>query len=140
MKKIVCLFIMLIVLMTGCSQSSSLIKEADSHKLDQRVKSFADRNKSKNGIYLYSVPGEEEYLIVNYSFAGQGEKAKFLAGIRAELQGDILTIDLDVQDTSNLQDKRIKPLSIYKLNKHEKAGSIQVKVNGQETPIDVVGS
>ncbi|WP_435170371.1 hypothetical protein [Paenibacillus glycanilyticus] len=65
MKKIVCVFIMLIVVLAGCSQSTALIREVDSHKLNQKVKSFVDRNKSKNGIYLYSVAGEKEYFIVN---------------------------------------------------------------------------
>ncbi|WP_336787867.1 hypothetical protein [Paenibacillus sp. MMO-177] len=65
---------------------------------------------------------------------------KFLAGIRAEIREDVLTIQLDVQETSDPQDKRIKPLSIYKLNKHKEASKIQVKINGQDTPIDTVGS
>ncbi|ACT00466.1 hypothetical protein [Paenibacillus sp. JDR-2] len=140
LKKIVCVFIMLIVVLTGCSQSKALIKETDSHKLNQKVKSFVDRNKSKNGLYLYSVAGKEEYFIVNYSTAEQGVKVKFLAGIRAEIRDDVFTILMDVQETSDTQDKRIKPLSIYKLNKHEEASKIQVKINGQETPIDIVGS
>ncbi|WP_336771171.1 hypothetical protein [Paenibacillus sp. MMO-58] len=140
MKKIICVFLMLIVVLSGCSQSSSLIKETDSHKLNQKVKSFVDRNKSKSGLYLYSVAGKEEYFIVNYSTAQQGEKLKFLAGIRAEIREDVLTIQLDVKETSDPKDKRIKPLSIYKLNKQEEASKIQVKINGQETPIDIVGS
>ncbi|WP_127495998.1 hypothetical protein [Paenibacillus glycanilyticus] len=140
MKKIVCVFIMLIVVLAGCSQSTALIKEADSRELNQKVKSFVDRNKSKNGIYLYSVAGEKEYFIVNYSTARQGEKEKFLSGISAEIREDVLTIQLDVQETSDPHDKRIRPLSIYKLNKHEEASKIQVKINGQETPIDIVGS
>ncbi|WP_201004382.1 hypothetical protein [Paenibacillus glycanilyticus] len=140
MKKIVCVFIMLIVVLAGCSQSTALIKEADSRELNQKVKSFVDRNKSKNGIYLYSVAGEKEYFIVNYSTARQGEKVKFLSGIRADIREDVLTIQLDVQETSDSHDKRIRPLSIYKLNKHEETSKIQVKINGQETPIDIVGS
>lgn len=77
---------------------------------------------------------------MNYSTAQQGEKLKFLAGIRAEIREDVLTIQLDVKETSDPKDKRIKPLSIYKLNKQEEASKIQVKINGQETPIDIVGS
>jgi hypothetical protein len=138
--KLVYLLLLLAFVLTGCSHSTSLMREVDLQKLNHDVKTFADQNKSQNGIYLYSVAGENEYFIVNYSTAKQGEKMKFLADIRAEIRDDIFTILMDVAETSDPKDKRIKPLSIYQLKQQEKADIIKVIINGKETPIDVVGS
>ncbi|MCM3626900.1 hypothetical protein M3194_05940 [Paenibacillus glycanilyticus] len=140
MYKLACMLLLLAFVLVGCSHSTSLMKEVGQQKLNHDVSMFVERNKSKNGIYLYSATGMNEYLIVNYSTAEQGEKVKLLAGMHAEIQNDVLAILMDVSETSDLKDDRIKPISIYKINKHDRADAIKVFINGQETPIDIVGS
>lgn len=140
LTKMVSLLLILMVVLAGCGQSSSMIKEVDRDKLDQRVKSFVDRNQSSNGLYLYSVTGKEEYFIVNYSTARQGEKAKYIAGIRAQLEKGLFTIRMDVEEASDLRDERITPMSIYRIMKDGKANTIKVFINGRETPINAIGS
>ncbi|GLX66519.1 hypothetical protein [Paenibacillus glycanilyticus] len=130
--------LLLILVLAGCSESTSLMKEVDRPNKD--VKSFVDRNGSKNGIYLYTAPGKGEYVIVNDSTVQQGEPAKLVTDALAELQDGVLTIHFDVTETSDLQDERIKPVSVYKLNNNMKADTIKVVVNGEETSFETSGN
>ncbi|MGO4106966.1 hypothetical protein [Paenibacillus sp. YAF4_2] len=140
MNKIGCILLLVIVIFTGCNRSSSLLEEVNFNHLNKEVRAFVDQFKDRNGIFLYSRVGEEEYFIVNYATIQQGEPKKFLEDIHAEIRGQVFTIIMNEQETSDLHDERLKKLFIYKLNKNQKTDSIQVIKNGKAIPIDSVGS
>lgn len=140
MNKISCILLLVIVLLTGCNRSSSTLEEVNFNHLNKEVEAFVAQVKERNGIFLYSRAGKDEYLIVNYATVQQGEPAKFLDDIHAEIRGQVFTIIMNEQETSDLQDERLRKVSIYKLNKNHKIDSIQVIKNGKEIPIDRIGS
>ncbi|SFE55402.1 hypothetical protein SAMN05216378_3521 [Paenibacillus catalpae] len=148
MKKVVCLCLILIIALTGCNRSLSLMTEVELPNQNEEIRTFVDRVKDKNGIYLYSVVGKDEYFIVNYSVIQQGKQVKLFNGSRAEFREDVFTILMDEIEVKNTEgdhsnshylDNKQLGLHIYKLDKQQTT-SIKVIKNGREIPIDRIGS
>lgn len=133
-------FILIVVGLGGCSNDSTLIKEVKVQELNKDVKRFVNNLENKNGLYLYSVVGKTQYLIVNHSSVLQGEEAKFLQSIKAEILDQVLLINIEELSTHDYQDKRLEATRIYRLSGVQEYEKIQIYKNGKEESFDLVGS
>jgi len=136
-KKMVILVLLLILI--GCNNSSSLLTEVDQKDLNNDVVSFLEKTKEANGIYLYSRVGKRQYLILNNSYVNQGEQASFINSIQSEIQNKTLVIKIEELQTDKFDDKRIGKLKIFKINKENEFDTIHIYKNDKETSFDLVG-
>jgi hypothetical protein len=133
-------FILLVVGLVGCSHASPVIKEVKVQELNNDVKLFINNLENENGLYLYSSAGKTQYLVVKHSSVRQGEEATFLQSINAQIQDQILIINVEELSTNDYQDKRLEATRIYRLGSADEYGTIQIKKNGKEESFDSVGS
>jgi hypothetical protein len=132
-------FILVVVGLFGCSNASTVIKEVKIQELYKDVKLFVNNLENKNGFYLYSVVGKPQYLVIKHSSVLQGEEAKFLQSIKAEILDQALLINIEEQSTHDYQDKRLEATRIYRLSSVHEYGKIQLYKNGKEESFDLVG-
>jgi hypothetical protein len=133
-------FILVAVGLVGCSHAYPVIKEVKVKELNNDVKLFISNLENENGLYLYSVAGKTQYLVVKHSSVGQGEEATFLQSINAQIQDQILTINMEERSTNDYQDKKLEATRIYRLGSANEYGRIQINKNGKEESFDIVGS
>lgn len=134
------LFILLLLL-TGCNRSSSdVLSEINQKDLNKEVVTFIEKIKESNGIYLYSVADEDQYLIINSMYVNQGDSATFIDSIQSEIQNRILEIKVKELTTEKLDDKRVGQLRVYQLNRSSDFDMIQIYKNDKETKFDLVGT
>ncbi|WP_239616813.1 hypothetical protein [Cohnella mopanensis] len=132
-------FTIILACLVGCNKAASVINEVNIEGLNKNAKIFVDNIKNSNGLYLFSPIDEKQYLIVSYSNVLQGEEAKFLSSINAEVQDQTLTINLEELVTQDYQDKRLKKLTIFNLGSDQEYEKIRIFKNGEETHFDLVG-
>jgi hypothetical protein len=133
------IFILIVVGLVGCSNAFTVIKEVKEQELNKDVKLFVKNLENKNGLYLYSAVGKTQYLVVKYSSVLQGEEAKFLQSIKAQIQDQDLIINIEELNTHDYQDKRLEATRIYRLSNVNEYGKIQIYKNGKEENFDLVG-
>ncbi|RKP57990.1 hypothetical protein D7Z26_00295 [Cohnella endophytica] len=133
------LFILAVSGLVGCNHSAELYAEVNPQSLNKKVKDFADILKDRNGLFLYTLVGEKNYLIVNYSNVNQGEEANFLESINAKVQDHTLIININVLGTQDYQDKRLGSMRVFSLASANKYEKIQIFKNGIETSFDAAG-
>lgn len=129
----------MLIILVGCNNAGTLIKEVNLQGLNNDIKSFVDNVNNSNGLFLYSSVGEEQYLIVKYSNVLQGEEAKFLNSVKAQVLDQALVINIEELGTHNYNDKRLVNIRIFNLGKAQGYEKIQVFKNGKEIGIDLVG-
>jgi len=134
------LFLLVVISLVGCSNASTVIKEVKVQELDTDVKRFVNNLENKNGLYLYSVAGKTQYLVVKHSSGLQGEETKFLQSIKAQIRDQVLLINIEELSTHDYQDKRLEETRIYRLGNVHEYGTIQIYKNGKEESFDLVGS
>jgi hypothetical protein len=139
-RNFVFFFILVVVGLVGCSNASTVIKEVKEQELNKDVKLFVNNLENKNGLYLYSVLGKTQYLVVKNSSVQQGEEAIFLQSIKAEILDQVLVINIDELSTHDYQDKRLEATRIYRLSNVTEYGKIQIYLNGKEESFDSAGS
>jgi hypothetical protein len=133
------LSILVVVCLVGCSNDSTVIKEVKVQELNIDVKHFVNNLENKNGLYLYSVAGKTQYLVVKHSSVLQGEEAKILRSIKAQILDQVLLINIEELSTHDYQDKRLEATRIYRLSSDHEYETIQIYKNGKEEGIDLVG-
>ena len=139
MKRVRIFVFFFILVVGGCSNASTVIKEVKVQELNKDVKLFVNNLENKNGLYLYSAVGKTQYLVVKYSSVLQGEEAKFLQSIKAQILDQVLLINIEELSTHDYQDKRLEATRIYRLNSVHEYGKIQIYKNGKEESFDLVG-
>ena len=139
MKRICSIYLLLILLLTSCQGSDTLLSETSKKELNHDVKVFIEGIEKSNGIYLFSGAGERQYLILNNMNVIQGEKATYIKSLRPEQRDKTLIIKLEELMSDNYQDKRIGKLRIFELNNDIEFENIQIFKNDKETKIDLVG-
>lgn len=142
MKKVstlIYLYILFVFVIAGCNNADTEIKEVNLQGLNNNIKTFVDKIKNSNGLYLYSPVGDKQYLIVNYSNVLQGEEAKFLDSIKAQILDQTLIINIEELGTHDYTDKRLENIRIFNLGKVREYEKIQIFKNGKETAFDIVG-
>ena len=139
MKRVRIFVFFFILVVGGCSNASTVIKEVKVQELNKDVKLFVNNLENKNGLYLYSAVGKTQYLVVKYSSVLQGEEAKFLQSIKAQILDQVLLINIEELSTHDYQDKRLEATRIYRLGSVHDYGTIQIYKNGKEESFDLVG-
>lgn len=132
-------FILVVVGLVGCSKASTVIKEAKMQELNKDVQLFVNNLENKNGLYLYSPVGETQYQVAKYPNVPDGEEAKFLQSITAQILDHVLVVSIEEQGTHDYQDKRLDTIRIYKLSCVNEYGEIRIYKNGKEVSLDLVG-
>lgn len=132
------ILIFLLVGLTGCNNGAAVIKEVNSQELSKAAQTFVDTIQDKSGLYLYSPVGEKQYLIVNNSKVSQGEEAKFLNSVTAEVLDQTLNINIEEQGTLDYGDKRLEGVRIFNLGSGQDYEKIRVYKNETETVFDSV--
>lgn len=141
MKKVSTLLYLLILfvfVLAGCNNADTIIKEVNPQGLNNDIKTFVDNIKNNNGLYLYSPVGEKQYLIVKYSNVLQGEEAKILNSVKAQIHDQTLLINIEELGTHDYTDKRLENIRIFNLGKVQEYEKIQIYKSGKETTFDLV--
>ncbi|URN93659.1 MAG: hypothetical protein NAG76_17785 [Candidatus Pristimantibacillus lignocellulolyticus] len=140
-RKTICsILLLIIVCLCGCTTSPDhVIKEVNIQKLNKKAQTFVQTINDRNGLFLYSLINEDQFLIVKYSTVVQGDEAKYLSNITAEIADRILIINIEEMGTDKYDDDRLNKTRIFQLPNEKDYDNIQIFKNGEETMIDSVG-
>ncbi|WP_151737359.1 hypothetical protein [Paenibacillus tengchongensis] len=129
------------VLITGCTMSGdAYVKEVQLQQLDKDARLYVERIRDSDGLFLYSPAGERQYLIVNYASVANGEKAPYLEKLTAEVREETLKIELEERSVSDVADKRLGDMRIYRLIGSQDYSAIRIYKNGTETSLNSAGT
>ena len=140
LKMLYALILLIAAFLTGCSTNSNdILVEMEFKSLNKDTQSFIEGMSGSNGIFLYNTVNKDQFIIVSYAYVVQGEDAKYLDAISADITNRSLIINLEEMNTNQYDDDRLKTIRIFKITNTKEYDQIQIFKNGEETAFTAVG-
>jgi len=140
--KLILVFLVVAVTLIGCSSSKcdDIVVGIDPKKINQKAKQFFDRYHESNGAYLYSTGSGEQTFMIHYPVVQQGEAAQYIKSVTPQITDKTLTFLCEVMDTYDYNDTQLGEVKFFQIKNSNQFDKVLVKVNGENTPINVSGN
>ncbi len=140
MKK-VWLFLLCIVVLTGCSYSASSLSylNVDQGSLSKEIQSYFQGVKEENGVHLYfDKENNSMYVYLNATNVVQGENAEIFTDFDVESEQDTLHFLYKSEETTELSSSASNHSIIYKVNPNKEYDTVKLFNNGNEKAFETI--